>query len=161
MFYSHPYTTSETVNALLEDFIARTVAKPDFRELMTENIHEYGVPFRERTLPWENFLTCALSTGEGFYDSVCIDTEKGEVISPQNIIDALLRLEYLQGVETIYEGALEWWDDYSEDYLPSAEHTIKGVWVSTEQTVTIAVTDFGEDYFYVFSTNHGGGIAGS
>ena len=70
-------------------------------------------------------------------------------------------LNICRGAETFYEKALEWWEGYSADYIPSAEHTVKHVWVSSEQTVKIVVTDFGEDYFYAFSTNSIGEVVGS
>jgi len=166
VYYAHPNTESEAVNALLDAFIGETIAKEDFKARMGENLRDYEVPFREYTLPWENFLTCILYFGEqlyyheneiAVYDYICIDTEQGAVVEPQAIIDALLQLEYMEGAKTVYEKAL-----YSppDGHILSAEHTIKSLWISSNQTLCIIVTDSDKDYLYVFATTFYGELAG-
>jgi len=180
VFYSHPITTSEKVNALLDDFFQKTISKTDFRNRMEKNIHEHGVPFLHHTLPWKNFLTCVIYFGEGspygsfylyadvednfdIYASICIDTDKGQIITPDVIVNALLKLEYMEGAKTVYEraGGVYWfWDTTPPDHIPSENHIITALWVNSEQAIVIELTDQGKTYRYGICTNEHGYYAG-
>ena len=176
IYYSHPFTSSEKVNGLLDSFIGDLLSREDFKELMAENIHKYGVPFRQHTLEWGDFLTCVVYFGDiSPYDSfylysevedtvktyatVCIDTGKGAIIDPKAIIDELLKLEYMEGAKTVYERA-DRWSSSNPDHIPSEEYIITALWINSEQAVVIEITDQGNSYRYGICTNDFGGFAG-
>jgi len=172
-YYTHPYTSSDKVNALLDAFIKNTLEQEGFKERMAESIHKYGVPFRQHTLQWGRFLTCLVYFGEersfflygevwgSFepYVSICIDTEKGEVVDPSVVIDALLELEHMEGAKTVYERVGDSWS-YKTEHIPSDEHVVTALWVHSEQAIIIEVMDQGVSYRYDICTNDYGGYAG-
>ena len=173
VFYLHPYTTSDKVNSILDKFIEDTLSRDDIALLMTENIHDYGIPFGQITLTWKDYLTCVVYFGEGSsfllydhvpdtfkaYASICIDTKKGEIVAPEVIVNALLKLRYMEGAETVYE---QRGDDLrpTPNHIPSDEHVITALWVNSEQAIVIELMDQGMSYRYGISSNDYGGYAG-
>ena len=122
---------------------------------------------------WKDYLTCVVYFGEGSsfllydhvpdtfkaYASICIDTKKGEIVAPEVIINALLKLSYMEGAETVYgqrgDGLRP-----TPNHIPSDEHVITALWINSEQAIIIELMDQGMSYRYGISSNDYGGYAG-
>jgi len=172
--YSHPYTSSKDVNALLDTFIEDALAQEDFKERMAKSINEYDVPFRQLTLQHGRFLTCVIYFGSytskhlytdiwgefDAYASICIDIPEGKIVGPEVIIEDLMKIKYMDGVKSIYEGAARVVEASNPDHMPSDEHVITALWVHSEQGLIIEIMDQGNSYRYGISLNDYGGFAG-
>lgn len=174
-YYSHPLTSSVKVNALLDIFISDTLKKEGFEERMAASMHEFGVPFNQHTMEWGRFLTCLVYFGEQrdnflyadiyqpleAYASICIDTEKCEIIDPSIVVGELLKLKYMKGAKTVYERTDNAGMSPRPDHIPSEKHIITALWVHSEQAIIIEIMDQGNSYRYGICTNPDGWYAGS